>query len=408
MGISFESAIDIVNKNRALFSDNSLSSADFIDDDDDDEDEDDEDCYEDMGLVDDPSYVSSVLRHEAALLEKNAIGGSVDSGLLESLYGSSGQHAKVPLQRQDDVLDRPIRKYEIERASKSTFDDAELAKYRYERGLSSMGSGPSGGKLPVRRVDSGPSPSHRVRYDAYGSSGGGAGSGLSSSGMIRNQNHSNNSFSSSNVEIVLVNTGLDSIPSSVATSGIANSSGSSGSSPNVPTAEQLPPQKLPLQRNLNRNTLSQTQQQQSSTTLSRRELLCRSQGDEINSNYHRQHLQSASLSPSLSSANYQNVQYGPPATVAFHQQQPHSYNNNNNNNTIKSTSTSNNANSDSSNSLYNYVTQQQQQPYIPPAQVSLPSLQRVSSSYPDDFAQNYYNTTTPKGQYSIETYFKHY
>ncbi|KXJ73615.1 hypothetical protein RP20_CCG015426 [Aedes albopictus] len=398
VGISFESAIDIVNKNRALFSDNSLSSADFIDDDDDDEDEDDEDCYEDMGLVDDPSYVSSVLRHEAALLEKNTIGGSVDSGLLESLYGSSGQHAKVPLQRQDDVLDRPIRKYEIERASKSTFDDAELAKYRYERGLSSMGSGPSGGKLPVRRVDSGPSPSHRVRYDAYGSSGGGAGSGLSSSGMIRNQNHSNNSFSSSNVEIVLVNTGLDSIPSSVATSGIANSSGSSGSSPNVPTAEQLPPQKLPLQRNLNRNTLSQTQQQQSSTTLSRRELLCRSQGDEINSNYHRQHLQSASLSPSLSSANYQNVQYGPPATVAFHQQQPHSYNNNNNNNTIKSTSTSNNANSDSSNSLYNYVTQQQQQPYIPPAQVSLPSLQRVSSSYPDDFAQNYYNTTTPKGK----------
>ncbi|XP_021704906.1 unconventional myosin-IXa isoform X4 [Aedes aegypti] len=397
VGISFESAIDIVNKNRALFSDNSLSSADFIDDDDDDEDEDDEDCYEDMGLVDDPSYVSTVLRHEA-LLEKNASSGSTDSGLLESIYGSAQsqqqqQHTKVPLQRQDDVLDRPIRKYEIERASKSTFDDAELAKYRYERGLSSMGSGSSSGKLPVRRVDSGPSPSHRLRYDAYGSGGAGL-----SSGMIRNQNHSNNSFSSSNVEIVLVNTGLDSLSSSVATSGIANS-GSSGSSPNVPTEQ--PPQKLPLQRNLNRNTMSQTQQQ-SSTTLSRRELLCRSQGDEINSNYHLQHLQSSSLSPSLSSANYQNVQYNPSPTVAFHQhqqQQPLSYNNNNNNNTIKSTSTSNaNSNSGSSNSLYNYVTQQQQ-PYIPSAgQSSLPPSQRVSSSYPDDFAQNYYNTTTPKGK----------
>ncbi|XP_062564163.1 unconventional myosin-IXa-like isoform X2 [Armigeres subalbatus] len=397
VGISFESAIDIVNKNRALFSDNSLSSADFIDDDDDDEDEDDEDCYEDMGLVDDPSYVSAALRH-GALLEKHTSSGSTDSELLESLYGSSQSQqqlaAKIPLQRQDDVLDRPIRKYEIERASKSTFDDAELAKYRYERGLSSMGSGSSSGKMPVRRVDSGPSPSHRLRYDAYGSSGPGL-----SSGMIRNQNHSNNSFSSSNVEIVLVNTGLDSLSSSVATPGIANS-GSSGSSPNAPTEQ--PPQKLPLQRNLNRNTMSQTQQQ-SSTTLSRRELLCRSQGDEINSNYHLQHLQSSSLSPSLSSANYQNVQYASSPAAAFlqhqHQQQPHPYNNNNNNNTIKSSSNSNaNSNSGSSNSLYNYVTQQQQ-PFIPPvAQGNLPPSQRVSSSYPDDFAQNYYNTTTPKGK----------
>ncbi|XP_038120961.1 unconventional myosin-IXb isoform X4 [Culex quinquefasciatus] len=411
VGISFESAIDIVNKNRALFSDNSLSSADFIDDDEDDEDEDDDDCYEDMGLVDDPSYVSAALRHEAS-------SGSTDSGLLD-LY------AKVPLQRQDDVLDRPFRKYDIERASKSTFDEAELAKYRYERGLGSMVGSSSGGKLPVRRVDSGPSPrDHRIRYDAFGS---GNASSLSSGGMIRKQqqqqqNHSNNSFSSSNVEIVLVNTGLDSLSSSVATSGIANSSSgvaagsSSGSAPTI-AAEQ--PHKVPLQRNLNRNTISQTQQSSSSSggaggTLSRRELLCRSQGDEINSNYHLQHLQSTSLTPSLASstcsANYQNVQYttttttsttGSPST-AFQQtsspqqqQQVLSYNNNNNNNTMKS-------NSGSNNSLYSYVTQQQppQQflPSIAGAQSSLPPSQRVASSYPDDLVQNYYNTTTPKGK----------
>ncbi|EDS32119.1 conserved hypothetical protein [Culex quinquefasciatus] len=411
VGISFESAIDIVNKNRALFSDNSLSSADFIDDDEDDEDEDDDDCYEDMGLVDDPSYVSAALRHEAS-------SGSTDSGLLD-LY------AKVPLQRQDDVLDRPFRKYDIERASKSTFDEAELAKYRYERGLGSMVGSSSGGKLPVRRVDSGPSPrDHRIRYDGFGS---GNASSLSSGGMIRKQqqqqqNHSNNSFSSSNVEIVLVNTGLDSLSSSVATSGIANSSSgvaagsSSGSAPTI-AAEQ--PHKVPLQRNLNRNTISQTQQSSSSSggaggTLSRRELLCRSQGDEINSNYHLQHLQSTSLTPSLASstcsANYQNVQYtttttttttGSPST-AFQQasspqqqQQVLSYNNNNNNNTMKS-------NSGSNNSLYSYVTQQQppQQflPSIAGAQSSLPPSQRVASSYPDDLVQNYYNTTTPKGK----------
>ncbi|XP_055550610.1 unconventional myosin-IXa-like isoform X3 [Wyeomyia smithii] len=421
VGISFESAVDIVNKNQALFSDNSLSSADFIDDDDDDDDEDDEDCYEDMGLVDEPSYGASAALRREMLLEKNACsGGSSDGGLLDG-YNSS--HVKVPLQRQDDVLDRPIRKYEIERASKSTFDDAELAKYRYERGLSSIGG--ASGKLPVRRVDSGPSPSHRVRYDAYGSSSGNA--ALSSGGMIRNQNHSNNSFSSSNVEIVLVHTGLDSL-SSVATSGIANSGvGSSGGGAGGSSSHALPvapeqSQKHPLQRNLNRNTISQTQQQ-SSTTLSRRELLCRSQGDEINSNYHLQHLQSSSLTPSLSgalsTANYQNIQYTSTPTTAYHQQQqqqqqhqhqpqqPHSFNNNNNNNTIKhssSSSNANNSNSGSTNSLYNYVTQQQsrqssEQQYIQTGNVTgLQSGQRSMSNYSDDFVQNYYNTATPKGK----------
>ncbi|XP_058824121.1 unconventional myosin-IXb-like isoform X2 [Topomyia yanbarensis] len=406
VGMSFESAVDIVNKNQALFSDNSLSSADFIDDDDDDDDEDDDDCYEDMGLVDEPSYgASSALRREM-LLEKNTSSGSVDSGLLDG-YGSSQQHVKMPLHRQDDVLDRPIRKYEIERASKSTFDDAELAKYR----LSLLGG--VSGKLPVRRVDSGPSQSHRVRYDGFGSASTGP-----SSGMIRNQNHSNNSFSSSNVEIVLVHTGLDSLSSSVATSGIANSGiGSSGSSSHAPTIAPDQPQKHPLQRNLNRNTISQTQQQQSSTTLSRRELLCRSQGDEINSNYHLQHLQSSPLMSALSSAsctaNYQNVQYTSTPTTAYHQQQPqqqpHIYNNNNN--TMKHSTSSSNSISGSTNSLYNYVTQQQQQQpqqsqqqqYIPPSGVaasqSNQSLShRALSNYPDDFVQNYYNTTTPKGK----------
>ncbi|XP_055644100.1 unconventional myosin-IXa-like isoform X4 [Toxorhynchites rutilus septentrionalis] len=424
VGVSFESAIDIVNKNRALFSDNSLSSADFIDDDDDDDEEDDDDCYEDMGLVDDPTFVTTVLRHET-LPEKNTSSGSTKGSGLMDLYGSSQQHVKVPLKRQDDVLDRPMRKYEIDRASKSTFDDAELAKYRYERGLSSLGG--ISGKLPVRRVDSGPSPGHRVRYDAYGS----GSAGLTSGGMIRNQNHSNNSFSSSNVEIVLVNSGIDSLSSSVATSGIANSSASgSGTSLNTSTIATEQPQKLPLQRNLNRNTISQTQQ--SSTTLSRRELICRSQGDEINSNYHLHHLQSApSIITSLSSApcmaNYQNVQYTTATTAAFHQQQqqqqqqhiqqqqhqqPHPYNNNNNNNNmIKSTSISNvNSNSGSTTNIYSYVSQQQsphqqqqqqQQQFIPPgsAQSNLPLSQRVTGSYPDEFAQNYYNTTTtPKGK----------
>ncbi|XP_053697009.1 unconventional myosin-IXb-like isoform X4 [Sabethes cyaneus] len=416
VGISFESAIDIVNKNQALFSDNSLSSADFIDDDDDDDDEDDEDCYEDMGLVDEPSYGPSAMLRREMLLDKSACSTSSDSGLLDG-YGSSQhqQHVKVPLQRQDDVLDQPIRKYEIERASKSTFDDAELAKYRYERGLGSIGG--ASGKLPVRRVDSGPSPSHRVRYDAYGSSGSAA---LSSGGMIRNQNHSNNSFSSSNVEIVLVHTGLDSL-SSVATSGIANSGvgSSSGSGSHAPLVTPDQSQKHPLQRNLNRNTISQTQQQ-SSTTLSRRELLCRSQGDEINSNYHLQHLQSSSLTPSLSSAscaaNYQNIQYTSTPTTVYHQQQQqqqqqqpqsHTFNNNNNNNTIKhntSSSNANHSNSGSTNNLYNYVTQPQsrqssEQQYIQSSSISgLQSSQRTMSNYSDDFVQNYYNTATPKGK----------
>ncbi|XP_055612970.1 unconventional myosin-IXb-like, partial [Uranotaenia lowii] len=407
VGISFESAIDIVNKNRALFSDNSLSSADFIDDDEDDEDEDDEDCYEDMGLVDDPSYMSAAVRHEALMDQHNVSSGSADSGLLDMCSSSSlqQQQSKMPLHRQDDVLDRPIRKYDMERASKSTFDEAELAKYRYERGLSSI-SGGIGGKSPVRRVDSGPSPGHRMRYDATFS---GGGTGLSSGGMIRNQNHSNNSFSSSNVEIVFVNTGLDSLNSSMSGPGMANS----GSSPNAPIITSEQPHKHPLQRNLNRH--SQTQQQQQST-LNRRELISRNQGDEINSNYHLQHsLQSAALTSSLSSANYQNVQYPSSPGTIYQQPQQH-YPNNNNNNTIKSPS--NSSNSGSTNNLYNYVTQQQQQQqppqqqqqqqqqqqFIPPgggplaAQNNLPLSQRVASNYPDDFAQNYYNTITPKGK----------
>ncbi|XP_058827543.1 uncharacterized protein LOC131687473 [Topomyia yanbarensis] len=85
-GISFESAVDIVNKNQALLSDNSLSSADFIDDGDND------DCY-DSGLVDEPSYgASSVLRRKF-FLGKNISACSGDSGLPDG-YGSSQQHVK--------------------------------------------------------------------------------------------------------------------------------------------------------------------------------------------------------------------------------------------------------------------------------------------------------------------------
>ena len=370
VGRSFETAIDIVNKNRALFADDSMS-ADFIDDDEDEEEEeeeettgsrqatitatcgeeeedeeDDEEGYEDLGLVDDPQYMAnnrSALMHpvktaapvttsptvNSALLDRNekyikslVISGGGGGGATASSSPSaggggggnassvgssvSGAYQKAPLQRQEDVLDRPLRMYDIERASKSTFDDTELAKYRYERG----GGVSSTVKLPVRRVDSGPSSVagsgtgsggstmgrpgiQRFRYGDTASYGG--------SGMIRNQNHSNNSYSNSNVEIVFVNTGLDSV-------GAPAGSGGTGSLSSSPAA-----------RNLNRNsissgTLTQTQVPPSLASSMRRDSLplshhlgTRTPGDEINSNYHmhqqqQQHQhQQQPLSPSSSS-----------------------------------------------------------------------------------------------------------
>ncbi|XP_053668571.1 unconventional myosin-IXa-like [Anopheles marshallii] len=476
VGRSFETAIDIVNKNRALFADDSMS-ADFIDDDEDedeeeeeeeetqssrqatvtavvgeeeDDDEDDEEGYEDLGLVDDPHYMannrSALLQPvkapaqsttvNSALLDRNekyikslAISGGAASSSAPSAanysapIGGSSSYQKSPLQRQEDVLDRPLRMYDIERASKSTFDDTELAKYRYERG----GGVSSTVKLPVRRVDSGPSSVagsgassgsaigrpgvQRFRYGDTASYGG--------SGMIRNQNHSNNSYSNSNVEIVFVNTGLDSVGAPAGTGGGAGSLSSS-----------------PAPRNLNRNsissgTLTQTQVPSSLTASMRRDSLpvshhsslaasARTQGDEINSNYHMHqqqqqqqqqqsssavvphHQQSQSTSslvhsphslPLVSSGhigNYQNLQF--PPTSNYHQHHHHHqqsvYNNNaqpvGNTGVKMATSTPYSA---GSNSSYSGAS-------------ASASSQRVSAAYPDDFAQNYYTTTTatPKGK----------
>uniref|UniRef100_A0A182SLU3 Phorbol-ester/DAG-type domain-containing protein n=1 Tax=Anopheles maculatus TaxID=74869 RepID=A0A182SLU3_9DIPT len=327
------------------------------------------------------------------------------------------------------------RVYDIERASKSTFDDTELAKYRYERGGSALSSGTV--KLPVRRVDSGPSSVasgsttigrpgvQRFRYGDTTSYGG-------SSGMIRNQNHSNNSYSNSNVEIVFVNTGLD--------SGGAGGSLSSAS---------------PAARNLNRNSISsgsltQTQVVPSSLSASMRRdslpvsshLSARTQGDEINSNYHmlqqQQQSSSSSLSPSSpiithhhpqqgqsasSSAssmthsphslplatssghigNYQNLQF--PLTSNYHQQQHHQhhhhhqqsvYNNNATPQPAKmSTSTPYSATGSGGNGSYSGAA-------AASVAAAATSHQRASAAYPDDFAQNYYttttNTATPKGK----------
>uniref|UniRef100_A0A182K1V4 Phorbol-ester/DAG-type domain-containing protein n=1 Tax=Anopheles christyi TaxID=43041 RepID=A0A182K1V4_9DIPT len=486
VGRSFETAIDIVNKNRALFADDSMS-ADFIDDDEDEDEEeedeeettgsrqatiataggeeeedeeDDEEGYEDLGLVDDPHYMannrSALLQpvKQAAAPPSATTSPTVNSALLDrnekyikslvisgggggagsssspptSSVGGTSPYQKTPLHRQEDVLDRPLRMYDIERASKSTFDDTELAKYRYERG----GSVSSTVKLPVRRVDSGPSSVassgasgstmgrpgiQRFRYGDTASYGG--------SGMIRNQNHSNNSYSNSNVEIVFVNTGLDSV-------GAPAGSGGTGSLSSSPAA-----------RNLNRNsissgTLTQTQLPPSLAGSMRRDSLplshhlgmsTRTQGDEINSNYHmhqqqqqQQHQQP--LSPSASSVaahhqqgqsssamshspqslplagtashigNYQNLQF--PPTSNYHQHHHHHqqsvYNNNaqpvSSTGAKMSTSTPYSAGSNSS--------------YALGGSASASSSQRVSAAYPDDFAQNYYTTTTttppPKGK----------
>uniref|UniRef100_A0A182SNC9 Myosin motor domain-containing protein n=1 Tax=Anopheles maculatus TaxID=74869 RepID=A0A182SNC9_9DIPT len=151
VGRSFETAIDIVNKNRALFADDSMS-ADFIDDDEDedeeeedeeeeitgsssrqatvaaaaeeeeeDEDEDDEEGYEDLGLVDDPHYQLANNR-PGLLLQAAGKPSSIQSPTVNEKYiknlvisggstaapsSASSPYQKAPLQRQEDVLDRP-------------------------------------------------------------------------------------------------------------------------------------------------------------------------------------------------------------------------------------------------------------------------------------------------------------
>ncbi|XP_053672693.1 unconventional myosin-IXa-like [Anopheles nili] len=490
VGRSFETAIDIVNKNRALFADDSMS-ADFIDDGEEDEeeddeeegqgavaaasagvggvaeeddDDDDEEGYEDLGLVDDPQYMANnrsgmahmgsdrtktshpVAKVKGTHLDRNEkyIKNLVISGAGSSssppvtTAPSASQYQKTPLQRQEDVLDRPLRMYDIERASKSTFDDTELAKYRYERG----GGVSSTMKLPVRRVDSGPS-----SVASGGAAGGAVGrpgiqrfrygdtASYGSSGLIRNQNHSNNSYSSSNVEIVFVNTGLESAGSGAS---VAPGSGSLSSSPAARTMHR---------NSISSGTLTQTQVPTMPASIRRESLPfshhlttggTRTPGDEINSNYHmlqqqqqlqQQHQQTHSSSsvtshhhqqqqtvpsaggatsgaPSLAYSpqslplvssqghigNYQNLQF--PATSNYHQHQHHHqhqqsvYNNN--------TQPASTGGKMSTSTPYGAASGSYAAGAPPPSSAA---SQRVSAAYPDDFAQNYYNTTTtPKGK----------
>lgn len=125
-----------------------------------------------------------------------------------------------------EEVDRPSR---LERSAKQYYDDTEALKSRYDHDLS---------KAPVRRVDSGPSPARRDnRFDSTTSS------------------SVDSSWSSSNVEVfVSPNPSTD---SPVRTPRSGNSAGSIG--------------------------------QQMTKPLGRRDLMCRSAGEEINSNYQSQY-----------------------------------------------------------------------------------------------------------------------
>ena len=241
---SLDTAIDNVNKAR-------LVATHEYDDDEDDEEEEDE-FYRDSTNI------------------------SVTSRFLDNCEPPHIQNLKINQSTQpyaghqhyqNDFVDRPNRQqYNVDRAAKN-YENTESLLRNYEQ------------KVPVRRVDSGPSPMRRDlhRYDSL---------------QTTPTHNSNIPYAGSNIEVVYVCSGLEPTVSQ------ASMTSTTSQPPTVTSTVEQP------KRNLNRNTLN-LMSPLNQSPMHRRDL-GRSYGDEINSNY--QQISSSTTSPT-NAPHYQNMQF---------------------------------------------------------------------------------------------------